>query len=120
MGHCSRLKTEIREFSVITINNRRIDNHLLLSLFFVSQLEAFGQLVQALAVVQFDLATPPEEVLQLLDERDLRLHSHVEKLELFIELLSDVWRLGRETEKKRVLIRSGLGWVRDYVAHICN
>lgn len=64
----------------------------------MSQLQAFGQLVQALAVVQLDFAAPPEEILQLLDERDLRLHADVEKLELFIELLSDV--CGRDEERK--------------------
>ena len=64
----------------------------------MSQLEAFGQLVQTLAVVQLDFAAPPEEILQLLDERDLRLHADVEKLELFIELLSDV--CGRDEERK--------------------
>lgn len=62
----------------------------LVFLLLVAQLQAFGQLVQALAVVELNFAAPAEKVLELLDQRDLRFHAHVQASQLFVELQPDV------------------------------
>lgn len=62
----------------------------LLLLFFVAQLQVLRQFLQALAVIQLDLAASAIELLELLYQRNLRLDSDVQASQLFIQLKSDV------------------------------
>jgi len=57
-----------------------------LFLLLVPQLYTPGHLVEGLAVVQLQLRPPAEKVLQLRDERDLRLHPDVEASQLLVQL----------------------------------
>jgi hypothetical protein len=71
-----------------TRERTRLENPLavLLLLLLVPQLYAPGHLVEGLAVVQLQFRPPAEEVLQLRDERDLRLHPYVEASQLLVQL----------------------------------
>lgn len=59
---------------------------ILLLLFFVSYEKTFGQLIQIFAVIQFHFGSATEEILQLADDRNLRLHPIVETSQLFVQL----------------------------------
>lgn len=72
---------------------------LLLLLLFVPLLDALAQLLEALAVLQLDLSTAPEVVLQLLHDRHLRLYPQVQAAQLLVQLLAHVydgWGGGRK------------------------
>lgn len=63
----------------------------------MAQLKILRQLLQALAVVQLDLAASPIELLQLLNQRDLRLDANVQASQLLVQLKANVWK--QKTEK---------------------
>lgn len=67
----------------------------LLFLLFVSELQVLCQLLQALAVIQFNFAASSIELLKLLDERDLRLHANVQAPQLFVQLETNVCKQRR-------------------------
>lgn len=54
------------------------------------ELEVLGEFIQVLAVVQLDLCSLPEEVLQFRHDGDLRLHAHVQTSQLFVQLQPDI------------------------------
>lgn len=63
----------------------------------MAQLKILRQLLQALAVVQLDLAASPIKLLQLLNQRDLRLDANVQASQLLVQLKANVWK--QKTEK---------------------
>lgn len=64
--------------------------NLLLFLLLMPELEVLGEFIQVLAVVQLDLCSLPEEVLQFRHDGDLRLHAHVQTSQLFVQLQPDI------------------------------
>lgn len=54
------------------------------------ELEVLGEFIQVLAVVQLDLCSLPEEVLQFRHDGDLRLHAHVQTSQLLVQLQPDI------------------------------
>lgn len=73
---------------ISSVENNFLD--LLLLLLLMSQLQILRELLQALAVVQLDLAASSIKLLQLLNERDLWLDAYVQASQLFIQLETNV------------------------------
>ena len=72
--------------------------NLLLLLFFVTQLQILGQLLQAFAIVQLDFTPSAIELLELLNQRDLRLDTNVQTSQLLVQLKSNVCEGEKEME----------------------
>ena len=70
---------------------------ILLFLLLVACQEALGEFVQVLAVIQLDLGAPPEEILQLAHDRNLRLHPHVQTSQLLVQLAPNICRINKQT-----------------------
>lgn len=64
--------------------------NLLLFLLLMPELEVLGEFIQVLAVVQLDLCSLPEEVLQFRHDGDLRFHADVQTSQLFVQLQPDI------------------------------
>ena len=60
--------------------------------------DGLGQLFQLPAVVELDLGSAPEDVLELCDDALLDLQTPIQTLELIVQLKSDVWK--EKQEKK--------------------
>lgn len=52
----------------------------------MSKLQILRQLLQALTIVQFHLTASAIKLLQLLNERDLRLDAYIQASQLFVQL----------------------------------
>ena len=73
-------------------------SHSLLFLLLVSQLEALGQFIQVLAVVQLHFGAAPKVILQLGHHSHLRLHAYVQTSQLFAQLHTNICRTNKQTE----------------------
>ena len=62
----------------------------LLFVLLVSVGDGFGQLLQLFAVVELDLGSSPEDILELCNDSLLDLQTTVQALELIVQLYSNV------------------------------
>ena len=75
--------------------------YVLLLLFLVACQKTLGEFVEVLAVIQLDFGPPPEEILQLADDGDLRLHPHVQTSQLLVQLAPNICQIHTHTQKKK-------------------
>ena len=86
-------------YPLSTTRNLMFNAGLLLFVFSVSVADESGQSVEVLAVTGFDFCPPPENVLELVDDRLLGLQPTVQTFELVVELNANVWK---KTNRKNV------------------